>query len=266
MQEIMNAVLVLGGIGAVCAVVLVIAAKFMAVPADETAKRIEEALPGANCGACSFAGCADYAAAVARGDAAPNLCVPGGASAAKAVSAIMGVAAGEVEQQVAFVACHGSYDSTDDKFDYRGISSCTACNMFYGGKSSCSYGCIGMGDCVSVCRFGAISVKNGVAHVDPSKCTGCGMCAAKCPKGLIHIVPLSAKSVVVCSNKDRGALTHKTCIRGCIGCAKCVRVCPNGAMTIENNLAIVDLSKCKSCGACVLACPVHARGAINELV
>ena len=263
MNEILTAVAVLCAVGGGAALLLVIASRFLAVQTDERVDEIRAKLPGANCGACGFAGCDGYAKAVASGKAAVNLCRPGGAAAAKALAEIMGVEAGVVEKNVAYVACHGSNDATHDKYSYRGIDSCAACNMFYAGRSDCQYGCLGMGDCLSACKFDAIKVENGVAFIDPSKCTGCGACAAKCPKGLIHLVPLSAKTILACSNHDRAALTHKSCIRGCIGCEKCVRVCPNGALKIVDNLAVVDLSKCQSCGACILACPVNARSRIN---
>ena len=51
--------------GLVFAVILVMASKFMAVPVDETQVKVRDVLPGANCGACGFAGCDDYAAALA---------------------------------------------------------------------------------------------------------------------------------------------------------------------------------------------------------
>lgn len=264
MNPILTAVIVLSSVGALAGIMLIVAAKLMAVPIDNNAKKIEEALPSANCGACGFAGCADYAAAVAAGNAATNLCVPGGEKTAAELAAILGTEALSAEDKIGFVACHGSYDSTHDKYDYNGILSCAACNMYFAGRSDCAYGCLGIGDCVSVCRFGALSIRNGVAHIDPTRCTGCGACAAKCPKGLIHIVPRSTKTVVICSNRDRGNITHKTCIRGCMGCAKCVRVCPNGAIVIENNLAHVDVEKCQSCGACVLACPVSAPSVLSK--
>ena len=36
-------------------------------------------------------------------------------------------------------------------------------------------------------EFGAITVENNIAHIDYSKCTGCGKCAEKCPKKIIHL-------------------------------------------------------------------------------
>ena len=48
-------------IGLVAGVILTVAAKFMAVPVNEKVGELRDALPGANCGACGFAGCDAYA-------------------------------------------------------------------------------------------------------------------------------------------------------------------------------------------------------------
>ncbi len=49
----------------------------------------------------------------------------------------------------------------------------------------CQSGCIGCGICVKNCEFGAITMENNLAHIDPEKCTGCGKCAEKCPRKVI---------------------------------------------------------------------------------
>lgn len=258
MNLVLYAVLILGGIGLLASVVLVIASKLMYVPTDERATQIAEVLPGANCGSCGFAGCADYAAAIAAGKAALNLCVPGGAAVAAKVGDIMGETVETKERMVAVIACRGSYDSTHDKYDYNGIESCAACNMFHSGRSDCPYGCVGFGDCAAACPFGAITVQNGLASVNYNVCTGCGTCVAKCPKKIIKLVPYGMHSIVLCSNHDRGSQTRKACVSGCLGCKKCENICPQGAIKVDDNCAVVDFSKCIGCGQCVSVCPVHS--------
>ncbi len=260
MNSVIYCVLVLGGIGLVAAVVLVVASKIMYVPSDERAGLIAEALPGANCGACGYAGCADYAAAVSSGGAAPNLCVPGGSEAAKRIGEILGEEVETAERRVAVVACRGSYDSTRDKYIYNGVQSCAACAMLHSGRGDCAYGCVGYGDCAAVCPFGAIKVNNGVAEVDYSLCTGCGRCVETCLKKIIKLVPYGRTPLVLCSNHDRASETRKVCVSGCLGCRRCEKACPAGAITVDDNCAAVDFSKCIGCGKCVEVCPVHAPG------
>ena len=75
-------VLLVTVVGLLAGIMLVLAAKFMAVKTDEKFEAVRAVLPGANCGACGFAGCDDYAAKLARGEAPTNLCTPGGAAVA----------------------------------------------------------------------------------------------------------------------------------------------------------------------------------------
>ena len=258
MNPILIAVIVVTGIGAVAAVVLVAASKLMYVPAHEMAEDINDILPGVNCGGCGYAGCHDYALAIARGVAEVNLCVPGKDDVSRKISDLMGVEYADVAEMVAVVACHGNYDNTENKYIYSGIKSCAATNMYHQGRSICPWGCIGYGDCVAVCPYGAISIMNGVAQTDFSRCTGCGACVRKCPKTLIKLVPRTSKALVICGNHDRGAITRKLCSGGCIGCGKCVRICLNEAISVVDNCALVDFEKCVSCGMCVAECPVGA--------
>ncbi len=254
-MPIVYAVLVLAGIGLVASGMLVVASKLMYVPTDERAARVREALPGANCGACGFAGCDDYAAAVAAGKAETNLCVPGADKAAAEVAAVMGKEALDVVEMTAVVACRGCSDKAP-KFEYDGIRSCTAANMMHAGPVRCSYGCEGFGDCAAACPFDAICVNDGVARVDPRLCRGCGKCVAACPKKLITLVPQAKISAVRCRNLDKGAVTRKVCSNGCIGCMKCQKVCEHDAVHVENNCAVIDPEKCIQCGKCAEECPV----------
>lgn len=256
-MSIVFAIAVVAVIGLLGAAVLVTAAHFMHVEEDERIGLVAAALPGANCGACGYAGCADYAKAIVEG-APTNKCVPGGAAVSAAAAQIMGVEAGDVVKRMAIVACQGSYDHTEDKYEYEGIESCSACVALYNGRATCGYGCLGYGDCVHTCKFDAIHVENGLARVNPVKCTGCGMCEQACPKHIILIRPQSEKPVVLCANKERGAMTRKACSAGCIGCMKCEKGCPEGAIKVQDNVARIDYEKCTGCRKCMNDCPVHA--------
>ena len=127
--------------------------------------------------------------------------------------------------------------------------------MLFGGASSCIYGCVGCGDCAAVCPVDAICVKNSLAHVNPEICIGCGKCVNTCPKHIISIIPKNATTVVMCSNKEKGAVAHKNCKNACIGCKKCQLNCPENAITVTDNLAVIDYAKCSGCGLCVDNCP-----------
>ncbi|MFC2821462.1 MAG: (Fe-S)-binding protein [Spirochaetales bacterium] len=66
-MDILYAFLIITGIGVLLGLGLAVADKKLAVEKDEKLLAIEAIMPGANCGGCGFAGCADYAAAVASG-------------------------------------------------------------------------------------------------------------------------------------------------------------------------------------------------------
>ena len=199
MKEILYAVLVLGIMGAVFGAVLAIASKVFAVKTDERLPKLIEALPGANCGGCGFAGCQAYAQAVLEGRAEIGLCVAGGQASADRMAAVMGVTAAKTERVVAMVRCRGHHTA---KARYDGIHDCRSA-MFVGGNgpSACPSGCLGFGSCVSVCRFDAIHVVDGVAKVDPEKCTGCLQCAAVCPRKVI--VPVSYDADILLEPRAR---------------------------------------------------------------
>lgn len=257
-NDILTAVIPVVIIGIICGAVLVIASKLMAVKEDERFPKIRECLPGANCGACGFAGCDGYAKALCEQEGlATNLCVPGADAVSKQLSEIMGVEFEDVIEQVAVVHCAGDCEKTQDKYEYSGLQSCAAAKLLYGGKGSCTYGCLGLGDCAGVCPQNAITVKNGVAVVDPKECIGCGLCTKTCPQKIISLVADVEKVVVTCSNKDKGAVTRKVCSNGCIGCKKCERVCPLGAIKVVDNCAVIDYEKCTDCpdfGVCAKNC------------
>ena len=257
-SPILTAVLPVVIIGVICAGVLVIASKIMAVKEDERFPAVRDCLPGANCGACGYAGCDGYAKALCENPDTPaNLCIPGADSVARQLSEVLGVEYADVVEQVAVVRCSGDCEHTQDKVEYDGMQSCAAAKLMYGGKGSCTYGCLGLGDCQNACPHGAICIENGIAHINTRSCIGCGVCAKACPNQLITLVPDVKRVVVACSNKDKGAVTRKACSIGCIGCRKCVKACPQGAITVADNCASIDCTKCADCpdfGVCARVC------------
>ena len=270
MNVILIAVIVLGAVGLVAALVLFVASKKFAVWEDPRIKQVSEVLPQANCGGCGYPGCSGFASACVKAAESGSLsdlnCAPGGQAVMEQIAGILGLQASAAAPKVAVVRCQGTCDVRPHGVEFDGAHSCKVQNMTGMGETQCQYGCLGEGDCASVCLFGAITVNPAtrIAEVDESKCTGCGACAKTCPRGIIELIPQGPKNrkvVVLCNNKDKGALATKECKVSCIGCGKCVKVCEKfEAITLGTNLAHIDPDKCKMCRKCEEACP---RGAIK---
>lgn len=257
-MQILMPILIVAVIGIVAGLGLSIASVVMAVPVNEKAEAIRAVLPGANCGACGYSGCDAYAKALADGAKVLTLCAPGGDTVAKEIGSVLGLSVGAVKAKSAVVRCRGNCDNTKKSYDYDGIESCTMAAQLLGGPGACKYGCMGLGDCIAVCEFGALRVCNGVAVVDRSLCKACHKCVATCPKGLIKLIDISQpKPYVYCRSADKGARTRSVCSAGCIGCMKCKKVCESNAIMVKNNLATISISRCIGCGKCVEQCPTH---------
>ena len=262
-MDILIPFVVVAGVALVLGILLAVVSRFFAVEEDKKTKAVRAALPGVNCGACGYKGCDDYAAAVASGSAQPNLCVPGAEATAAELGALLGVSVETPEDMIAYVHCNGHCGVTAKKADYTGVSTCRAASMLYAGPDACRFGCLGFGDCAAACPTKAICLRDGVAHVDTSICIGCGMCTTVCPKKIISLIPQETEAVVTCSNADKGADAMKACKNACIACKKCEKVCEEGAITVVDNLARVDYTKCKGCGKCDDVCPT---GAMKQVV
>ena len=258
MNLIIYTVLVALVIGFVLGVLLGLFKKIFVVKVDSKVQEVREALSGANCGGCGFAGCDAFAEAVVKGEADVSGCVAGGASVAAKVAEVMGVSAGNSEPKIAFLACNGTKDCALPKGDYEGVETCAAAELTMHGTKKCAFGCIGLGDCVKVCPFGALSMgDNGLPLVDKEKCLGCGKCATACPKGLFKIINADTKGAIArCANhSDNKPQIKKDCSVGCFKCGICAKKCPEGAIDVSSGIPVVDYSKCTSCGVCVSACP-----------
>jgi len=264
-SQILFAVAILGGLGIFFGGMLALVARFFAVHSEPRIDAVREALPGANCGACGYASCTNFAEAVVEGKAPLDGCLPGGGDTTREIGAILGKeAGGQAVPKVATVFCIGDREKTRAGFIYDGIKDCALAQRYSGGHKECGEGCLGLGSCTAACPFEAIRMGPlGLPVVDFAKCNGCGLCARACPRGIIQMKPKSALGhLVLCSSHARGKEVARACDVGCIACNACVEACPREAIVIENNLAVVDIDKCDDCGACVLKCrpgTIHSR-------
>lgn len=264
MNVITISIIVLGVIGIIAAVILFFAAKKFFVFEDPKIGEVEELLPGANCGGCGFSGCHAFAVECAGASSMEGLnCTGLNAEGMDRIARVLGLKAVAAQKKVAIVRCSASCENRDPRNIYDGVRSCAIENALYQGESDCIYGCLGCGDCVKACPFGAMTINPGEAlpHVDYTKCTGCGKCVAACPRGLTELVPWRDDAPIVwvaCANRDRGPVALKECGVSCIGCGKCIKVCPVKAPSVTSFLAHIDQDLCTSCGACVAACPRHS--------
>ena len=272
MNPILLAIIALGAIGLIAALLLYFASRKFAVHEDERIGQVSAVLPQANCGGCGFPGCAGFAGACVKatdekGSLEGLLCPVGGQPVMEQVAGILGMTVEASAPKVAVVRCNGSCENRPRLVSYDGAKSCKIEQMIGMGDTGCSYGCYGCGDCVASCQFGAIHInpETLLPEVDEEKCTACGACAKACPRQIIEIRlkgPKNRRMVVLCNNKDKGAIANKWCKASCIGCGKCVKVCDKfEAITLTKNLAYIDAEKCKLCRKCEEACP---KGAIHS--
>ena len=249
-------ILLMACIGLVAGVCLAFATKFFGLQKDERFESVKDLLPGANCGACGYPGCAGLAAAMVKGEAPANACPVADNLSLKSIAVILGAESNENVKKKAVVLCSGGKNAYD-KYEYHGPKDCYSMSLLLGGVKHCVYGCLGGGSCTKVCAFDAIKMgPDGLPVVSEDLCTGCGMCADECPRNIIAMKKVGTYSVVLCSSHDKGVDTKKFCSAGCIGCGLCQKVCTQKAIAINNFLAVIDENKCSLVGECIKKCPV----------
>jgi Na+-translocating ferredoxin:NAD+ oxidoreductase subunit B len=268
-QTLLITIISLGALAMVAAVILYFIAQKFKVYEDPRIDEVQAIMPQANCGGCGFPGCRNFAEALVKAETFDGLnCPVGGSSTMAEAGKILGKEAPVTDPMVAVLKCNGSPEFRPRTTRYSGAPDCRILNSLYMGETDCSYGCMGHGDCVRSCQFDAIhiDIATGLPVVDDAKCVACGACVKACPRSLIELRKRAKKDkkiYVACSNCDKGGPARRACKVACIACNKCVKICEFDAITIVNNLAYIDASKCRLCRKCVTECPTNAIIEVN---
>jgi Na+-translocating ferredoxin:NAD+ oxidoreductase RNF subunit RnfB len=234
---------------------ILIVGKVFKVDMDEKVTKILENLAGANCGGCGCSGCSGFANKLACGEGDLSACHVTSPEKKAEIAAILGIELKDEERTVAIVKCNGGAINAKDSHTYVGNPTCAANATLLGGNKVCKFACLGCGDCKNVCPESAISIEGKLAKVDGDACVSCGACISACPKKIIERIPASARVYIACSSKCKGKEVLNACNVGCIACGMCAKKCPQGAITMVDNLPVIDYSKCTGCQTCVTVCP-----------
>ncbi|MFH1664678.1 MAG: RnfABCDGE type electron transport complex subunit B [Candidatus Omnitrophota bacterium] len=225
--------------------ILAFADKKLKVEEDPRVDEINHLLPGVNCGACGFLSCHDFAEHIAAEGADPGKCRVVDEETREKLYEVTGMKGGATHPRLPLVHCAAGAENKEPAADYRGVRTCGAAQFDFGGGMECEYGCMGFGDCVSACPFGALVMQNALPVVIPDKCTGCGKCAAACPRKIISLEEKKYDGLfyVACNSHDGALRVRQICGVGCIACGICVKLAPEGFFKLEDNLSRADHTK-----------------------
>jgi len=159
----LTAICVLAGLGVLLGGVLGAASQWLAVEENPIEAELQAMLPGSQCGQCGYVGCAQAAAALARGEAAVTLCPPGGKAVATALAKKLGVSAD----------LSGHHEKLPQTAVIREEL------------------CVGCTKCLQACNVDAIVGAAKQMHdVVAELCHGCGKCVDACPTEGIVLRPV----------------------------------------------------------------------------
>lgn len=233
LSTILLATVVLAVSGLILGLAIGVIYKLFEVPTDPKVELVMELLPGANCGGCGKAGCADFARALVADEITPDKCPVSSQEVMAQIAQLLGVSMSSVEKSVAVILCGGDVNQTKVHTMYNGVSDCISASLIAGGPKSCQYGCLGMASCARACPFNAIEIINGLAVVHNELCVGCGKCVDTCPRNLIKLVPAKAKVHIYCSSPEKGPAKMKACNVPCIACRKCMKAGEEGQFLVD---------------------------------
>ncbi len=269
MNTVVITIISLSVIGGLAGFILYLIAQKFKVFEDPRIDDVEAVLPGANCGGCGYPGCRGFAENCVKAESLDALfCPVGGNDGMVMVAEALGKVAVAKDPTVAVVRCSGSPDHRVRTTRFDSAPTCEIAAGLYSGDTGCSFGCLGLGDCVVSCTFDAIRMNpvTQLPEVADEKCTSCGACVKACPKKIIELRKKNKKDrkiYVSCINQDKGVVAKRACSVACIACKACVKACQFEAITIDNFLAYIDPSKCTLCRKCVAVCPTDSILEIN---
>jgi len=258
MQELLNSTFLMLSLTFVFGTILALASTYLRAEENETLVRVEELLGGSNCGACGQPGCHAFAQALLRSECVPSQCTVAEAEAVSAIASLLGVDPGESEKRIARLHCAGGISAVRVLAEYQGVSTCSAAAQTQHGGRSCSYGCMGLGDCDRACSFGAIRMNDqGLPVVDPERCTACGDCVKACPVNLFSLMPISQQLVVECSSPLTGEEARHSCAVACDACGRCASDAAPGVIQMLDGLPHI-VAAAQATEACTHRCPTGA--------
>jgi Na+-translocating ferredoxin:NAD+ oxidoreductase RNF subunit RnfB len=257
---ILEAILILSGVGLVFGVFIALANKRLWIWEDPRIDLVAQMLPNANCGACGLPGCRAFAEQAVERKIAPAQCTVSSESTRQAIAGFLGVEAGSAVKRVARLLCAGGTDVALMQAEYRGIATCATAAAVAGGGKGCAWGCLGLADCERICDFDAIRMsETGLPVVDPDKCTACGDCIEACPKEILVLLPLDHRLLVQCRNLIEGDEVLEDCKVACTACGKCVQDAPPGLISVASGVAVVDYERvAEATENAVARCPTGA--------
>lgn len=241
MSSMLVAAGVMGGLGLFFGSLLALANRFLKVEEDPRIDAVEKLLPGSNCGACGQPGCRAFAEQVVGGAEPPSRCTVSSPGGLEAIADFLGVAVGAAEKRVARIHCGGGLGRASQLASYEGFESCGAAHLVGGGGLECSWGCLGLADCVRACTFDAMWMNaSRLPVVDVDKCTACGDCVEACPRDLIDLMPLAHRLIVQCRAPIAAEAARRICSAACDACARCAADAAPGLIQMVGNLPVVD--------------------------
>ena len=257
---ILLSVVILGGVCFAFATLIALAHKRFKVWEDPRIEVVADLLPGTNCGACGQPGCQAFAEGLVTGNIEPASCTVMGIDDINDVADYLGIEAGEANKRVARLLCAGGCDVAVQQAEYRGLQTCKAAATVAGGGKGCSWGCLGLDDCMEACDLDAIFMNESrLPVVVPDLCTACEDCVEACPRDLFTIMPMDRRLIVQCKSLLEGDDAESVCQVACNACGKCALDAAPGVIEMIDGLAVVNYDKNESAGRdAIERCPTGA--------